>query len=96
MKKWVSIFLFLLSSLFLQIAIAAPVNVNSADAGAISQALKGVGPAKAKAIVDYRQANGAFKSVDDLLKVKGIGPAILKKNRDDILLSDAKTEAPKK
>lgn len=85
-----------LLSLFLHPAVAAPINVNSADAEAISQALKGVGPAKAKAIVEYRQANGPFNSVDDLLKVKGIGPAILKKNRDDILLTDSKAAAPKK
>ncbi|MBU0499774.1 MAG: ComEA family DNA-binding protein [Gammaproteobacteria bacterium] len=96
MKKGLSVLFFVLSSLFFSIAVAAPINVNSADAEAISQALLGVGPAKAQAIVDYRQANGPFKTVDDLLKVKGIGPAILKKNRDDILLTDSKVAAPKK
>lgn len=83
-------------SAFFQMAVAAPVDVNTADAAAISAALLGVGPAKAKAIVDYRQANGPFKAVDDLLKVKGIGPAILKKNQADILLASEKAAPPKK
>jgi competence protein ComEA len=63
---------------------ADAVNVNTADAQAIAQRLDGVGPAKAQAIVDYRQANGPFKTVDDLEKVKGIGKSTLDKNRDRI------------
>lgn len=42
----------------------------------------GVGELKAKAIVEYREANGAFSSVDDLLQVKGIGAKTLEANRD--------------
>jgi competence protein ComEA len=48
------------------------VNVNTADADAL-EALPGVGPATAKAIIDHRAANGPFASVEDLKKVKGIG-----------------------
>lgn len=68
-----------------QVASVRPdVNVNKASAGELSEALVGVGAAKAKAIVDYRQKHGAFKSLDDLAQVKGIGPSILSKNKAHI------------
>ncbi len=66
---------------------ASPVNINQADEFGLSAALIGVGPAKAKAIVEYRKQNGAFKRVDDLVLVKGIGPATLEKNRDRLRLN---------
>jgi competence protein ComEA len=71
---------------------AEPVDINSADAKALAAALDGVGPAKAQAIIDYRNANGAFESIEDLTRVKGIGPATLQRNRASIRLgaSDAK------
>ncbi len=65
---------------------AAPVDINSADAKAL-ETLNGVGPAKAQAIVEYRTKNGAFKSVDDLEKVSGIGKATIDKNRDNLTVS---------
>lgn len=52
------------------------VNINEASESEL-EALPGVGPATAKAIVDYRTQNGRFRSVDDLLNVRGIGPAKL-------------------
>ncbi|NDB26850.1 MAG: ComEA family DNA-binding protein [Actinobacteria bacterium] len=52
------------------------ININLASATELEQ-LPGVGPATAKAIVAYREKNGAFLRVDDLLKVRGIGPAKL-------------------
>lgn len=52
------------------------VNINTADAAALEK-LKGIGPAMAQRIVDYREANGAFQRVEDLQKVKGIGKAKL-------------------
>lgn len=58
-----------------------PVNINTADEASLSNTLIGVGPSKAKAIIDYRQTNGKFKQPEDLLAVKGIGPATLEKNR---------------
>lgn len=66
---------------------ASPININQADEFGLSAALIGVGPAKAKAIVEYRKQNGAFKRVDDLVLVKGIGPATLEKNRDRLRLN---------
>ena len=49
-----------------------PVNINTADAAALQQ-INGIGPSKANAIIEYRKANGAFATVDDLVKVPGIG-----------------------
>ena len=67
---------------------AEPVNVNSASAEEIAAALKGVGMSKANAIVEHRESNGDFTSVEQLLDVKGIGMKTLEGLRTDVLLSD--------
>jgi len=68
---------------------AQPVDINTADAPTLASSLRGVGESKAEAIVAYREANGAFKSADDLVKVKGIGEKTLELNREFILLDGA-------
>ncbi|WP_025738745.1 ComEA family DNA-binding protein [Salinivibrio socompensis] len=60
------------------------VNINTASVQILSEQLTGIGPAKAKAIVDHRQKHGKFASPDDLVTVKGIGASTLDKNRDRI------------
>ncbi|MEW5008691.1 MAG: helix-hairpin-helix domain-containing protein [Cycloclasticus sp.] len=65
---------------------AAAVNINTAAAEQIAKELKGVGAAKAGAIVLYREQHGAFKSLKELSKVKGIGVATIDKNRENIQL----------
>ncbi|UVJ42780.1 helix-hairpin-helix domain-containing protein [Pseudomonas sp. LS1212] len=70
-----------------QTATTAKVNLNTADAQTLQQELSGIGRAKAEAIVAYREANGAFTSVDELLEVKGIGKALLDKNRDMVMIN---------
>ena len=65
-------------------ALAGPVNLNSADAKTLAKELDGIGPAKAQAIVEYRQKNGPFRAAEDLLKVEGIGPKVLEQNRGNI------------
>ena len=65
-------------------AFAGPVDINSADAETISAELKGVGLSKAKAIVEYREKHGPFKSPDDLSLVKGIGERTVALNRSNI------------
>ena len=57
------------------------VNLNTADEGALDT-LPGVGPAIAGRIIEWREANGRFASVDDLLSVSGIGPKMLESLRD--------------
>ncbi|MDH4607323.1 ComEA family DNA-binding protein [Pseudomonas sp. BN102] len=60
------------------------LNINSADAAAFQSELVGIGETKAKAIMQYREENGPFSSVDDLLEVKGIGAKTLEKNREKL------------
>lgn len=70
------------------VVFAAGVDINTADAAALEQ-IKGVGPAKAAAIVEYRDRNGPFKSVEDLTKVPGIGDKSLQSMRDQVRVGDA-------
>jgi competence protein ComEA len=72
--------------LLTQFVQAEPVNINTADATALAKSLNGVGPAKAKAIVSYREKNGPFKTVDQLAMVEGISQKLIDKNRADIKL----------
>ena len=63
------------------------VNVNTADAAAIAEELKGVGVKKAQAIIDFRNENGDFKTIESLTEVKGIGLKTVEKNRENIQLT---------
>jgi competence protein ComEA len=63
---------------------SAKVDLNGADAATLQRELSGVGKGKAEAIVAYRDSNGPFASVEELLEVKGIGKAILDRNRDKL------------
>lgn len=62
------------------------VNINTASAAEIAEVLHGVGESKARAIVEYREANGAFSSVEEVAQVKGIGQATLARNEERITL----------
>lgn len=70
---------------------AEQVNINTASAEALASGMVGIGPAKAQAIVAYRDAHGPFKTVDDLLQIKGIGAATLDKNRDRLTAASSAT-----
>ena len=73
-----------------QVAPDVPVmtiNLNTADEATLQRELSGVGAAKAKAIVAYREANGSFTSADELLEVKGIGKVIFEKNRNKLAVN---------
>jgi competence protein ComEA len=64
--------------------LADPVDINSADAETLASSIDGVGTQKAIAIVQYREANGPFPSVDDLVNVQGIGMKTIDKNRSKL------------
>ena len=65
--------------------ISDVVNINTADEAALVK-IKGIGQKKAEAIIAYRKANGNFKSIEDVGKVKGIGPKILEKIKPHITI----------
>lgn len=62
-----------------------PLDLNTATAEQLTE-LPGIGPATAKAIIDTRKAAGRFRSVDDLLTVKGIGPTKLDAIRNSVVV----------
>jgi competence protein ComEA len=66
-------------------AEAQPVNINTATAAELTQ-LKGIGTKYAERIVQYREANGPFKSAEDMMKVPGIGPRTCEVNKDRIVV----------
>lgn len=65
---------------------SAMLNLNTADALTLQKELNGIGKAKAEAIVAYREAHGPFASVDELLEIKGIGNALLDRNRSKLIV----------
>ena len=73
----------------------AAVNVNTATVEELDKQLTGIGPAKARAIVEYREKNGPFKSVDDLAKGPGIKEATVNKFRAQATVGNGNTGAPK-
>ena len=94
MKK--SLLLAILMSLGLAFNAMAAVDLNSASLTEL-ESVKGIGPAKAQAIVDYRKAHGGFKSLDDLDNVKGFGKKSVDNLRSELTVGKpAKTEKPAK
>lgn len=65
----------------------APININSADPELLDE-LPGIGPSRAEAIIEEREANGDFKSADDLTRVSGIGPATVDRMRDQVIFEE--------
>jgi len=64
--------------------LADPVNINTADAATLARELKGVGEARARAIIDHRSQHGPFRSADELTLVRGIGQKVVDQNRANI------------
>lgn len=73
----------------------AAVNVNTATQSEL-ESVKGLGPAKAKAIIEYREKNGPFKSVEDLGKVKGFGKASIEKLKNELSVGAASEQSDAK
>jgi competence protein ComEA len=61
---------------------AETIDINSASQQELTQ-IKSIGPETAKRVIDYREANGIFKTIDDLIKVKGIGKKTLASIKSD-------------
>ena len=89
MKKLLLVLLMWFSVLGIAFA-AAPVDINTANQEQLDS-VKGIGPAKAKAIIEYRTKNGPFKSVDDLEKVKGFGKKSVDNLRSQVTVGGAKS-----
>ncbi len=83
LRRIFAIFVLVLSS---AVAWAGSVNINKADAQHLATAIKGVGPKTALAIVAYREQHGPYRSVDELMKIKGIGPVTIEKNKDRLTI----------
>lgn len=79
--------------LSIQFAHADRLNINTADTASIATTMAGVGEKKAQAIVDYRTRNGNFKSVDELIHVKGIGSKTLENNRGKLTVNSPEDPA---
>ena len=73
-------------------AAPAVINLNTASAAQI-EALPGVGASTAKRIIEYRDKNGGFKKVEELMNVKGIGEKSFLKLKSLISVGDAKAPA---
>ena len=80
--------LLLLAALLVSGAAAAALNLNTATKDELV-ALPGIGPAKAQAIVDYRNQHGPFKSVDEIRKVKGIGEKLFLQIKPELAIGAA-------
>ena len=83
------ILVFIVTLLFSAMALAA-VNINTASKEELD-ALPGIGPVKAQAIIDYRKANGPFKTPEDIMKVSGIKEGEFSKLKGLIAVSGATT-----
>lgn len=66
----------------------AAVNLNTATKEELDT-VKGIGPVKAQAIIDYRKQHGSFKSVDDLKNVRGFGEKTVAKMRGELTVNGA-------
>jgi len=63
---------------------AEPVDINTASAEMLAEAINGVGMKKAQAIVAHREQHGPFESVDELSRVSGIGDRMVEKSRANL------------
>ena len=93
MSSTIRALLFVLAISPLAVMATNPVNVNTADAAALEQ-VKGIGPARAKAIIEYRNANGPFAKIEDLTRVPGIGDKSVLQLREQLTVGAAPKSAP--
>ena len=79
-----------LAGLLFSLSVAAfaegPIDINTASAEMLAETIDGVGVRKAEAIIRYREEHGPFSSVDELVEVSGIGPKILERSREKLVV----------
>lgn len=63
---------------------SSKINLNKADAATLAHSYKGIGLKRAEAIVSYRESHGAFKSVEELALVRGLGKAFVSRNLEQL------------
>ena len=66
---------------------AETIDINTASKEDLMQ-INGIGEKRAEAIIDYRESNGRFRSLEELVEVRGIGQAVVDKNRDQLSVGD--------
>ncbi len=90
-KLWMTLFVGLFFLSVNSVSAADMININTATQTQLEM-LNGVGPATAKAIIEYREQAGSFKSIGEVTKVKGIGDKKLAKFVDQIIVTEPKKE----
>ncbi|BAP56030.1 hypothetical protein THII_1733 [Thioploca ingrica] len=84
-------FIFFLAAFIINLFIyqcGLAIDINTATAEELARELAYVGPVKAQRIVEYRKKIGGFVSPEQLLEVYGIGPKILERNREKIVIAN--------
>ncbi len=94
LRKWLFVFLLVCSPV--AVYAAESVDINTADSEVLVDRMVGVGPQKAMAIVQYRQAHGPFKQVEELVNVKGIGQKLVEQNRSRLVVVPANAKLKSK
>ena len=77
-------------------AFSETININKANVAALQHYLSGVGQSRAESIVKYRKDHNKFKTLEEIMKVKGIGKAIFKKNMNKMSLTNGVTKVADK
>jgi competence protein ComEA len=85
----------ILASFFMISTVFATININTASESEL-ETLNGIGPTRAKDIVNYRKQHGAFKSTEELKNVPGIGEAVYLKVKQDVATSGMNIPPAKK
>ncbi len=89
--KWFK-FISIICAVLLSGMVFAEVNLNTASEEQLTEGLVNIGPSKAAEIVRYREKYGPFKSVDELVGVKGIGITTLERNRHLLTIEESKAD----
>lgn len=91
-KNIIAALILALSLTGLSVADTGSVDINTASVEQLAEGLTGVGESKAEAIVAYRESNGPFEHIDELVNVRGIGLATVDRNRDRLTLEAPSSE----